>query len=65
MNRHSKRIATNFKQNISVIMANIENSNGRGFDGVGYPFQKAISNCRKNGLKIRYDRRICSYFLED
>ena len=63
MNRDAKRISSNFNREVSNIVSYIKSSNGGGFDGCGYPFKKALSQCRKEGLVIKYFADKCHYKL--
>jgi hypothetical protein len=49
---------------ITRIKTNIINSNGKYFDGDGYPFKKALSELRKEGVIILYDRKEYMYFVK-
>lgn len=53
------------KAEISRLKGHILDSNGRGFCGEGYIFKKALSDLREKGHIIKYNRKKCSYFLEN
>lgn len=60
MNRYSKRINPSFRPQIERIKGYIRAERGP-FDGDGYPFKKALSELRKEGYTIKYDRINCHY----
>ena len=37
--------------------------NTRPFDGCGYPFKKALSELRREGVNIKYIRKMCHYIV--
>ena len=63
MNKDSKRISINLTAEIGRIKSYIRNNNGRGFDGTGYIFKKALKKIKKEGFKIYYNKEKCSYFI--
>lgn len=63
MNRDAKRISTSFRSEIERTKSAIRNSNGRGFDGMGYVFKQAVKELREKGMNIVYDKEKCSYFV--
>jgi hypothetical protein len=60
MNRFSKRINPLCRPEIDRLKFNIKHSTGY-FDGDGYIFKTAISELRKEGFRIVYNREKCMY----
>uniref|UniRef100_A0A6M3XXN9 Uncharacterized protein n=1 Tax=viral metagenome TaxID=1070528 RepID=A0A6M3XXN9_9ZZZZ len=63
MNRDAKRISISLRPEIELTKSNIRNTNGHGFCGTGYVFKKALSELRKSGAVIVFDKNVCSYFI--
>lgn len=61
MQRGAKNISSSWSREISIIKGNIRDAKA-GFDGTGYPFKKALSELRKEGMKIKYDSERALYF---
>ena len=64
MVKGKKTISSSQRPQIEKIKCNIRNS-VRPFDGEGYTFKKALSELRKEGLKITYVRSKCHYVLKN
>jgi len=60
MNRDAKRINSSSRREIDIIKGYILTGT-RPFDGVGYPFKKALSELRKKGVQIKYNRKTAMY----
>jgi hypothetical protein len=61
MNKNSKRINSSCRREIHTIKGNILASRTGKFDGNGYAFKKAISELRKQGIVIKYDKQNAYY----
>jgi len=64
MNRDSKTISNSLRPKISTMKSLIRNST-RPFDGSGYVFKTALSELRKEGLKIQYIKDKCHYIKSE
>lgn len=60
MTKGAKTISRSWRREIDIIKNNILMTS-KPFDGTGYPFKQAVSELRKEGLKIEYNREIASY----
>lgn len=60
MVRGKKTISRSLRGQIDTLKSLIRNST-RNFDGTGSAFKKAISELRKEGVKIKYDRNRDDY----
>ncbi len=61
MNRYSKTISNSSRP----VIDNLKNKfrfTSNPFDGNGYPFKQAISELRKEGIPIVYDKNMCRYY---
>lgn len=64
MIRGKKRINPNCRGNIETLKSNIRHSKNP-FDGTGYMFKKSVSELRKEGIKIIYDKQKCRYYNKE
>jgi len=61
MNKDKKRITTNAAMKVATIKSNMRNSINP-FDGSGVWFNKALSELRKEGVNIVFDRKMHRYY---
>jgi hypothetical protein len=63
MNKDAKRLSNSLRNQIYIQKMNIINSKSY-FDGTGYAFKKALSELRKQGFHISYNKAKCMYKIE-
>lgn len=60
MNKDAKNISSTLRPEIERVKGYIRDTR-RPFDGNGYVFRTALTELRREGFYIRYDRKQCHY----